>query len=438
MTQIKQAYELVSGICGKQNINNKKYRFSYHCLRVSFEEGELLYHNLTGELLLLQVGESVDDVRDELIEKWFLVPEDFDEYKFAKQVKHVAGLLTSETEGIDSFLIFTTTDCNARCSYCYELGRKRQNMSDEVAHDVVAFIQKNYSGQEIQLRWFGGEPLFNRRAIEIITLKLKDMGIPFHSQMTTNGYLFDADTVKKAVSEWNLDSVQITLDGTEDVYNRRKAYIHREGSPYQRVLGNISLLAGAGVNVSIRLNMDERNFKDLMILADELVERFRNEEHVRVYAALLRDFNNPQNNSGNGTEQISRYEQLRQKLKDLGIAKQSLLKEKIRLHRCMADRDQSITILPDGRLGKCEHESEEKLIGSIYSDVLDQNWIDKWKETISIPECRTCVQFPTCVKLKECAWNAGGCTEPDRMLMRSILTDRILNTYEKYKGEMIG
>ncbi len=308
-------------------------------------------------------------------------------------------------------------------------------MSDQVAHDAAAYIEANSHGQKVQLRWFGGEPLFNRQAIEIITGDLRNQGVLYRSQMTTNGYLFDTATVETAVRDWKLDSVQISLDGTEQVYNRKKAYIYRKGSAYRRVLENISLLAAAGVKVNIRLNMDRGNFDDLMLLAEELAARFGKEEAVKVYIALLKDFGNPIQGFDSMREQIHRYEQLREKLHILGIEKPRYLEREASVTRCMADSDHSITILPDGRLGKCEHESEEKLVGSIYGDKLDQNVINTWKETIYVPECHTCVQYPSCVKLRNCAWTDNQCTEADRNLMRTILTDKMRSTYLRAKEE---
>ncbi len=435
MITIVPAFEHVAAICGKQNMGPGRYRLSHHCLQVSCEDGELLYQNMTGEMLLLQRTETIENVHDDLVRKWFLVPEEFDEEKLARQLRQVIKLMIPRKEGIHSFLVFTTTDCNARCAYCYELGRSRLHMSEQVAHDAATYIEAQNYGQIIQIRWFGGEPLFNRRAIEIITGDLRKHGVLYRSHMTTNGFLFDATTVETAVKDWKLDSVQISLDGTEKVYNKKKAYIYQDGSAYRRVLENISLLGAAGVNVNIRLNMDRGNFDNLMLLAEELAARFGKEEAVKVYIALLKDFGNPIQGFDSMGEQIHRYEQLREKLHILGIEKTRYLERKVSITRCMADSDHSITILPDGRLGKCEHESEEKLVGSIYGDKLDQNVINTWKETIYIPECRTCVQYPSCVKLRECAWTDNQCTEADRNLMRTILTDKIRSTYLREKEE---
>ena len=132
---------------------------------------------------------------------------------------------------------------------------------------------------------------FNKQVIDIICTDLTEKGIVYESMMISNGYLFDGATVEQAVSHWKLKSVQITLDGTEEIYNRSKAFIYKDGkSPYQVVLANIQRLLDAGVAVLIRLNMDEHNADNLMELADELHEQFGENKKLTVYSHVLYEF----------------------------------------------------------------------------------------------------------------------------------------------------
>ena len=103
-------------------------------------------------------------------------------------------------------------------------------MSQEVALKVAKYIAQSDS---IALNWFGGEPLYNIKAIGTITNYLIVHNKEFHSEMTTNGYLFNETVVKKAKELWNLTGVQITLDGTEKIYNKTKNYKDVKGtSPF--------------------------------------------------------------------------------------------------------------------------------------------------------------------------------------------------------------
>ena len=442
MERISKPIELLKKVCREPVTKaDEQYRLSAYCLRVDCEEGVLLYQTLTGEVLLLtpQEWEKREDeaaLRAELIRGRFFVPCGLDEKKQADQIKHLIKLLKSEEKEKSSFVIFTTLDCNARCYYCYEKGRPRPVMSEQTARDAADYIAQTCGSEEIHLQWFGGEPLFNMSAIEIISKKLTDRGQKFKSMIVSNGYLFDAETVRKAREEWAVERVQITLDGTEEVYNRSKAYIYRERSPYQRVMRNIGLLLDAGISVQIRLNMDKNNANDLMALVDELSVRFGGRSGFKVYAALLGETGQAKVGRFDGVDAaMDRYAALGKKLKDLGLASEEGVSTKLTINNCMADRDGCFTILPDGRLGKCEHESEKKLVGSIYQRECDSAMLAAWKERLAVPECRDCAAYPVCRKLKMCEWYQNGCTELARRQEIYMLQQKVLNTYEKARRE---
>ena len=91
---------------------------------------------------------------------------------------------------ITGYTIFPTTDCNARCFYCFELGRSRIKMSIETAQKVVQYIKAHCGGKKVNISWFGGEPLFHQEAIDTICDGLRAEGVEFASTMVSNGYLF--------------------------------------------------------------------------------------------------------------------------------------------------------------------------------------------------------------------------------------------------------
>lgn len=279
-------------ILGKARSAEHGLRWMTYVLAQPVEGGVLVFHTLTRALLLLTPEEyAAPDNLPELRSSWFRVPQEMDDMKYADQVRFIRRTMQKEPEHTTTYTIFTTTDCNARCFYCYEMGRSRIPMSNETAHKAAAYIAAHCGGEKVHLHWFGGEPLFNKQVIDIICTDLTEKGIVYESMMISNGYLFDGATVEQAVSHWKLKSVQITLDGTEEIYNRSKAFIYKDGkSPYQVVLANIQRLLDAGVSVHIRLNMDEHNADNLMELADELHERFRGKGKFSVYSHTLFEF----------------------------------------------------------------------------------------------------------------------------------------------------
>ena len=280
MKLLQDYASVLSGLLKDQRLQEgNAYRLMHFVVQQPVEEGVLLYNVLTRAVVLLSPEEARKMEENpastpELVAKWFAVPMDHDDRLLAQEVRAVGKMLENPVRSIKGFTILTTTDCNARCFYCYEKGRRRIPMLEETALKVADFILKNHANDSVKLRWFGGEPLYNKGVISLICGKLKEAGVEYKSSMVSNGYLFDDATVDEAVRLWNLKKVQITLDGTEKVYNRSKAFIYPEGSAYRRVLGNIHRLLDAGIRVTVRLNIDRHNADDLFALVDILTAEF--------------------------------------------------------------------------------------------------------------------------------------------------------------------
>ena len=143
MRQIIPANKVFSALCGEQKKRaDLSYRFSNHCIREECEEGILLYQTLTGELLLLEKEEEIISQKEELISKWFYVPEGQDENHFADEIRKVSRMMRPHRGIKTTFTVLSTTDCNARCYYCYEKGIARVAMTDETAHTVADYIAR--------------------------------------------------------------------------------------------------------------------------------------------------------------------------------------------------------------------------------------------------------------------------------------------------------
>lgn len=425
-------------ILGKPKPAEHGLRWMHYVLAQPVDGGVLVFHTLTRALLLLTPEEyAAPDNLPALRDGWFRVPQEMDDMKYADQVRFIRRTMQKEPEHITSYTIFTTTDCNARCFYCYEMGRSRIPMSDETAHKAAAYIAAHCGGEKVHLHWFGGEPLFNKQVIDIICTDLAEKGIVYESMIISNGYLFDGATVEQAVSHWKLKSVQITLDGTEEIYNRSKAFIYKDSpSPYQVVLANIQRLLDAGVSVHIRLNMDEHNADNLMELADELHERFGGKGKFSVYSHTLFEFAGNKANIRAQEERRQLYQKqqrLRKKLDDCGIGASYYLRQKLRIRQCMADSGGSLTILPNGELGLCEHYSENNLVGHLDSEELDtavvQSFRECWEQT---ENCKTCFYYPECIRLKKCA-EYKECFPEMRDEYREMLLGGMLNAYAAWQ-----
>ena len=99
----------------------------------------------------------------------------------------------------------------------------------------------------------------------------------------------------------------------------------------------------------------------------------------------------------------------------------------------MSDNDASTMILPDGKLGKCEHYTENNFYGSIYSDEIDYGVLNKFKEVVVRDyKCEVCELRPMCVYPKMCASKPRRCDHYDKMMLENDLENRMKETYAFY------
>lgn len=407
MIQVQAPDSFVNTILGEQSVTrDEQYRLLSFCISTPVTEGILLYNNLTKELLFLSETEAgtASPVFDLLVKKWFYVPFSFNDRQFSDQLRLIAGL-KMKSQG-QLFTILTTTSCNARCFYCFEKGIPSYDMSLQTAQDVIGYIKSvSRVGEKIHLHWFGGEPLCNADAIDVICSGLRKLDIPFVSSMTTNGFLLNEERIPKAKELWNLKKVQITLDGTEEIYNKAKAYIYPGINAFQTVLNNLKALETAGIFISIRLNAELYNIRDLMSLAGLLGNLFHDPSSVFIGISPLM--------SRAGAFPINHDKEMEQKLydslKDLLLLIESLgfsvgrgLSNSIRLSCCEADSPNAIVIMPDGSLRRCQHIKAGEPVGSINDKQPSLRaglWTSYREEK---PACSTCPFYPTCFRLTDC------------------------------------
>lgn len=405
----------ISRLLGRQVIktNNTQYRWMKYILRAKSADGLLLYNVITGHLVMLNEKEAktADDLQiigveyqRNLIENYFIVPFGFDEKGIVLKLRNLMNRLFT-AEGISHFTILTTTNCNARCFYCYEKELTRMDMEEGTAHNVIDFITRRKCPGSIELNWFGGEPLVCIQRIDQISSELNSVAVDFTSSMTSNGYLFNPEVVSKAFDLWHLRHIQITLDGREDTYNRIKAYVVDDVNPYMRVLDNIELLLRAGIHVSIRLNFDRFNLGDIKELVNDLGDRFGQYKNVSVYAHFilpqsrrkLGRYSDPEED-----ELLREQFTIMQQIKDLGLNHSELILPKIRSRSCTADSKDTIVIYPNGHLYKCIDITEEDQVGDIWHPKLDESVLWKYQDRIELRECGDCPLFPSCILLRMC------------------------------------
>ena len=422
---------VIEQIIGQQKrAEGQRYRLMTYVVQQPVADGVLLYNTLTCSLVLLTPDEAADiTAQQELIDRWFLVPQDYDDRKACREIRQLTALFMPTEEVITLYTILTTTGCNARCFYCFEKGTKSVSMTAETASKVVHYILAHRGDEEVSLKWFGGEPLVNAKVIDQICTELREQGVPFRSIITSNGYLFDADKVQRAKDLWQLRRVQITLDGTEQTYNRVKAYVHQGVNAFERVLQNIGMLIATGIRVNIRLNVDKYNIKEMATLVELLHQRFGTNEHLTVYSHVVYGERSPEDNA----ELFAQRMQLEQQIAQCGYKRKQGLPKAIQTHYCGADDDRSVLITPDGHLGKCNHYIDCEFFGHIDSGERDEAILRKFKERRpDIEACATCPYYPQCILLTMCEIDVG-CTPEYQQERLHDIKESVKYEYERYK-----
>lgn len=140
-------------------------------------------------------------------------------------------------------------DCNLRCKYCFadtgEYHGHRGLMSAETGKQAIDFVI-NSSGNRhnIEIDYFGGEPLMNFDVVKEITEYAKEQGKlhdkNFRFTITTNGILLN-DEIQDYINK-NMSNVVLSIDGTKETNDRVRCRVDGSGS-YDAIVPKFKKLA---------------------------------------------------------------------------------------------------------------------------------------------------------------------------------------------------
>lgn len=404
MICIRDAYKETKQLLGEQTGDPAAARWSQYLVECREGDTRLLFQEMTGELLALDPGE---EPRDYLFRHWFLVDPDRDEFALAGWLKRRYRDFVPPRDYLNTYTIFTTMACNARCFYCYEQAWREGTMSRQTALQTAAYICRHRGGRKVYLTWFGGEPLCHTEPIDLICQELQRQNVPYQSDMITNAYLFTPDCRERAAGLWNLQKVRVTLDGTRETYRRVKNYRNNDPDPLSTVMGNLLGLLDRGIRVEIRLHVDAYNREDVRLLTDQLVRQFSGHPLVNIYPHLLYEDHDGVGVHHDEADRILLVEECRE-LEEI-LQRHGLfpcrLRANPRFHVCQADEDNLLAVLTDGTLLKCRDYLERPRVGSVWTgERPDPAQMEDWKVLApDLEACRRCLFYPECERLKNCS-----------------------------------
>lgn len=133
---------------------------------------------------------------------------------------------------VNDLVLQVTKDCNFKCRYCgfanstgIDRNHEQTSMSWEVAKKSIDFLyQHSRDAQQVNIAFYGGEPLLNFQLIQIATEYANDL---FKSKnifyrMTTNASLLTDDVIEFLVQ--NKFHISLSIDGPEKIQNIHRSF----------------------------------------------------------------------------------------------------------------------------------------------------------------------------------------------------------------------
>lgn len=277
-------------------------------------------------------------------------------------ISTIAGAFLNSTMRL---VILPTEKCNYRCVYCYE-DFEIGNMSAAVSDRVKLFLEHRIPElRDLEISWFGGEPLLAIRIVEDIMLFARkvcaQLGVQLTSGVTTNAHLLNLSTFLR-LFDLRLTHYQVTLDGSRRFHDQRRRQRTGDGA-YDHILNNLRAMCSTSkdFSLSLRTHLDELNAEHLDEFISEL-EGIASDPRVSISFERVKNLGRSLPSSIRPLSEIRFREIVNdfvEKYKFSGIVFDDVTR-KSKDHVCYAALPNNYVIRADGRIQKCtvalEHE----------------------------------------------------------------------------------
>jgi len=171
--------------------------------------------------------------------------------------------------------LFLNHACNLRCSYCYNGRKFDRRMPDAVARRAVELAFEGGGEQDVQISFFGGEPLLEMplltRSIAQARHLADEQGRTVRFVVVTNGTLLQGRALDDLLDQRVYFGV--SLDGCREAHDATRRYPDGRSS-YGVVTRNLAALLsrGAGAGLKVIAVIDPANVRDLPRSFDALLD----------------------------------------------------------------------------------------------------------------------------------------------------------------------
>lgn len=355
------------------------------------------------------IGDISSETRSKLISQGFLIEETLDELQIFDLRRRMV-----QCSGEKCHVFMTVTyACNCACAYCFQRkGEHKGALSSTMAHHIRSLVRSMvdaHRSRELQIDFFGGEPLLCLKMIEEecahYTVFAAERGIDCRFRFYTNGTLL-SDAVVAWLTTQPIKDLQITLDGPEAVHNRARPLHRCGGNSFRQTVDGLLRLQRAGIPSILRINFDRDSSSHVGELLDTLIAEGLKGQRLVFYPVQQ------MTQASCGYHAACSREEVRAILPELWrLAAERGFHFSARpgpgYLYCSASCTSSMVVDFKGRVFKCAllQEDENYQVGQITPDgQFDGPWPEyyRWmgRDALKNAECRACVLLPLC---------GGGC-----------------------------
>ena len=358
---------------------------------------------------MIQNGKPVADSGffQELLDKGYLIDEEEETRLFNS--KYLDFIDTREKDEIQLFFI-TNYSCNFACTYCYQdqYSNPAAELNEEIINAFFRYIDTEFAGRKKYITVFGGEPLLpgqkhqQKIAALIAGANARNLDVCF----VTNGYTLSEYV--PMLKTGRIREVQVTLDGTADVHNKRR-FLKGGSETFDRIVKGIDECLINNINVNLRMVIDRENIENLPELARFAIDKgWTNSPYFKTQVGRNYELHHCQTTSDKLFSRVSLFE----RIFELTVEHPHILKfykPAYSVSKFLSENDD----LPDPLFDSCPAcktewafdytgqiypctatvgKSDESL-GSFFPEIIrNTDQIDLWesRDVTAIPECKDC------------------------------------------------
>jgi uncharacterized protein len=212
-----------------------------------------------------------DDFVRELAAKGYLMDSDEEARLYRK--KYVDFIDSRDKEEIQLFFI-TNYSCNFSCSYCYQdqYNNPNKELSFELIDSFFQYIQSEFVARKKYITVFGGEPLQNSPKQRILINHIVESAGKSSIDIcfVTNGYTLEEYI--PILQKGKIREIQVTLDGTETIHNKRR-FLKGGSATFDKIVQGIDACLENHLPVNLRMVIDKENIGNLPELAQFAINK---------------------------------------------------------------------------------------------------------------------------------------------------------------------